>query len=174
MNVLGLDFLPAPVRCAGSWGATGLTYPEIGISRCSVRARVKVQIRVAKNSTPPLLRARAGEGLALRTAGRVAAMLVLVLALRWIMRCCWCWLNAAHKLSSPDCGWPVDRIFTIPAREPSNAAGATTSGNAAAPFWMGHRHRTPAVLSDRSTSCARLHTRNAASALVLNALASYL
>ena len=23
----------------------------------------------------------------------------------------------------PDCGWPVDRIFTIPSREPSNAAG---------------------------------------------------
>ena len=23
----------------------------------------------------------------------------------------------------PDCGWPVDRIFTIPSREPSDAAG---------------------------------------------------
>ena len=35
--------------------------------------------------------------------------------------------DAEHKLSLPDCGWPVDRIFTIPARDPSNAAGATNS-----------------------------------------------
>ena len=54
-------------------------------------------------------------------------------------------VDAAPKLASPDCGWPVMPGYPIPSREPSDAAGATTSGNAAAPFWMGHRHRTPAV-----------------------------